>query len=80
LALEEKAVQINQLVRQAGQTVVGESTLSVAVGSARFPVDGEEAEPLLAIADERMYRAKALMNAVPVSRQSAPVAASPLVQ
>ena len=80
LALEEKAVQINQLVRQAGQTVVGESTLSVAVGSARFPVDGEEAEPLLAVADERMYRAKALMNAVPVSRQSAPVAASPLVQ
>jgi diguanylate cyclase (GGDEF)-like protein/putative nucleotidyltransferase with HDIG domain len=80
LALEEKAVQINQLARQAGRAVVGESTLSVAVGSACFPVDGEEAEALLAVADERMYRAKAVMNATPLSRQGTPVAASPLVQ
>ena len=79
-ALEEKTVRINQLARQAGQAVVGESTLSVAVGWACFPVDGEEAEPLLAIADERMYRAKAVMNAAPLSRQGTPVAASPLVQ
>jgi diguanylate cyclase (GGDEF)-like protein/putative nucleotidyltransferase with HDIG domain len=80
LALEEKAVRINQLARQAGQAVVGESALSVAVGWACFPVDGEEAEPLLAIADERMYRAKAVMSAASLSRQGTPVAASPLVQ
>ena len=80
LGLDEKIAQLHHFAREAGQTVVGQPMLSVAVGSSTYPVDGQEADPLLAIADERMYRAKAAMNAALSGRPATPAAASPLVQ
>ena len=38
--------------------ITGENVLSCAVGFARYPEDGADAELLLSIADQRMYRHK----------------------
>jgi diguanylate cyclase (GGDEF)-like protein/putative nucleotidyltransferase with HDIG domain len=53
-----KVALLNQVVAEAGRSVCPESTLALSVGEAWFPVDGGEADALLAIADQRMYRAK----------------------
>jgi len=53
--------RINQLIRiaaQAGEHVQGKRTLSMSVGDAFFPMDGANAEELLATADRRMYKSK----------------------
>jgi predicted signal transduction protein with EAL and GGDEF domain len=74
---------LSVLARQAGQAIVGEATLSVAIGSARFPVDGEDAERLIAVADQRMYQMKAAMKTAPEAampaRRETQIAASPFV-
>ncbi len=79
--IEQKIAQLSVLARQAGQTVVGQSTLSVSIGSARFPVDGEDAERLIAVADQRMYQAKAVITVpatpVPADRREATMTTSP---
>lgn len=83
LAIEQKIAQLSLLARQASQTIVGQATLSVAIGSARFPVDGEDAERLIAVADQRMYQAKAAMkvSAAPElrPRREEPATISPFV-
>jgi diguanylate cyclase (GGDEF)-like protein/putative nucleotidyltransferase with HDIG domain len=43
---------------QAGWLTCGEDCLSMSIGAAIFPVDGNDGETLLAQADQRMYRAK----------------------
>jgi len=43
---------------KAGQTASGESCLSMSVGVAIFPMDGVDAESLIAEADRRMYQFK----------------------
>ena len=53
--------RINQLVRiaaEAGEHVQGKRLLSMSVGDAFFPMDGNNAEELLATADRRMYKSK----------------------
>ncbi|MFN7922762.1 MAG: diguanylate cyclase [Bryobacteraceae bacterium] len=55
-----KVAQLNRAVIDAGKAVVPESKLSLSVGQARFPGDGDEPERLLAEADQRMYQAKTL--------------------
>jgi diguanylate cyclase (GGDEF)-like protein len=40
------------------ERICGESMLSVSVGSAFLPEDGDDAEQLLAVADQRMYAQK----------------------
>ncbi len=53
--------RINQLVRiaaEAGEHVQGKRLLSMSVGEAFFPMDGSNAEELLATADRRMYKSK----------------------
>ncbi len=55
-ALNERIEQIDEAVRKAGSDI--DASLSISVGFARFPEDGEEAETLLAEADRRMYGAK----------------------
>ena len=54
-AAGKKAVQLSELARLAGSEVCGEDLLSLSVGRAVYPADGEDAEQLLAEADRRMY-------------------------
>jgi len=51
----KKAEQMKILAKQAGAEVCGEEILSLSVGRAVYPEDGEDAEHLLAEADRRMY-------------------------
>jgi diguanylate cyclase (GGDEF)-like protein len=53
-----RAAQLSQLAADAGRMITGENVLSCAVGCARYPEDGSDAELLLSIADQRMYRHK----------------------
>ena len=53
-----RAAQLSQLAADAGRMITGENVLSCAVGFARYPEDGADAELLLSIADQRMYRHK----------------------
>jgi diguanylate cyclase (GGDEF)-like protein/putative nucleotidyltransferase with HDIG domain len=53
-------------------------SLSISAGPARFPDDGRTFEELLATADERMYRDKAVRRSRNVTRHAAAVAKSEL--
>jgi diguanylate cyclase (GGDEF)-like protein len=55
-----KIALLNQSVMEGARKVISESSISLSVGQARFPEDGNEAERLLAEADQRMYAAKTL--------------------
>jgi hypothetical protein len=57
-AAGKKAEQMRALARQAGSEVCGEDILSLSVGRAMYPEDGNDAEQLLAGADRRMYMEK----------------------
>src|ERR1700674_936255 len=57
-AATKKIEQIRPLARQAGFDVCGEDILSLSVGVAVSPVDGNDAEQLLTEADRRMYLEK----------------------
>ena len=54
-AAAKKAEQMRALARQAGAEVCGEEILSLSVGRAVYPEDGNDAEQLLSEADRRMY-------------------------
>jgi diguanylate cyclase (GGDEF)-like protein/putative nucleotidyltransferase with HDIG domain len=51
----KKIHQLRELAQQAGREVCGEEILSLSAGYALYPVDGTDAEALLAEADKRMY-------------------------
>jgi diguanylate cyclase (GGDEF)-like protein len=53
-----KVAHLNTVVAEASRKACPESNLSLSVGEAAYPADGENAEHLLATADQRMYRAK----------------------
>jgi diguanylate cyclase (GGDEF)-like protein len=53
-----KVAQLNQVVSEAAHSACAEAKLELSVGEAWFPADGEDAETLLAAADQRMYRSK----------------------
>jgi diguanylate cyclase (GGDEF)-like protein/putative nucleotidyltransferase with HDIG domain len=57
-AVATKARILSEIATQAGRLHCGENLLSMSVGEAVFPVDGMDAEQLLAAADRRMYHAK----------------------
>jgi diguanylate cyclase (GGDEF)-like protein/putative nucleotidyltransferase with HDIG domain len=57
-AAGKKAEQMRALARHAGSEVCGEEILSLSVGRAVYPDDGNDAEQLLAEADRRMYLEK----------------------
>ncbi len=57
-AANKRAEQMRPLAKQAGFDVCGEDILSLSVGQAIYPEDGEDAEQLLAEADRRMYLEK----------------------
>jgi len=50
--------RLEAVTEQAGWAVCGEQCLSLSVGIAIYPVDGDEPKSLLAEADRRMYQAK----------------------
>jgi hypothetical protein len=54
-AAAKKIEQLRPLARQAGFDVCGEDILSLSVGMAVSPDDGNDAEQLLTQADRRMY-------------------------
>lgn len=54
-AASKKAEHMRALARHAGNEVCGEEILSLSVGRAVYPTDGNDAEQLLAEADRRMY-------------------------
>src|SRR5579871_4939291 len=54
----KKAEQIRPLARQAGFEVCGEEIVSLSIGLAISPEDGNDAEQLLTQADRRMYEEK----------------------
>jgi diguanylate cyclase (GGDEF)-like protein/putative nucleotidyltransferase with HDIG domain len=54
-AAAKKIEQIRPLARQAGFEVCGEEILSLSIGMAVSPGDGDDAEQLLTQADRRMY-------------------------
>jgi diguanylate cyclase (GGDEF)-like protein len=54
-AAGKKAEQMRALACHAGNDVCGEEILSLSVGRAVYPDDGNDAEQLLAEADRRMY-------------------------
>ena len=45
-------------VAEAGYETVRAACLGISVGVAYYPADGEDAEALLAVADQRMYLEK----------------------
>jgi len=57
-AAGKKAEQMRALARHAGNEVCSEEILSLSVGRAVYPDDGNDAEQLLAEADRRMYLEK----------------------
>jgi diguanylate cyclase (GGDEF)-like protein/putative nucleotidyltransferase with HDIG domain len=54
----KRSAQLQALAKQAGVEICGEQILSLSVGRAVYPTDGEDAEHLLAEADRRMYLEK----------------------
>jgi diguanylate cyclase (GGDEF)-like protein len=57
-AVRERAAQLGLLASKAGNQVCGEDFLSVSVGIAIFPEDGDDARQLLTEADRRMHTVK----------------------
>ena len=77
--LEEKVASLREVVASAGDTTPEPSILSLSVGIAIYPKDGNGAEVLLAEADRRMYRSKWLRRkAVPGSPSPADLSESAL--
>ena len=62
-AIAQRIAQFSLLAQQASYTVCGDRSLSVSIGSASFPSDGEDTEKIIAIADQRMYKVKAVSRA-----------------
>jgi diguanylate cyclase (GGDEF)-like protein len=57
-AAEARGVCLSELARVTGREICGENWLSLSVGCAFYPQDGDDTEKLLAEADRRMYLQK----------------------
>jgi diguanylate cyclase (GGDEF)-like protein len=57
-AAAEMSLRLGKIIADAGKEVCGEGLVSVSIGQAFYPVDGNNAEQLLAEADRRMYAVK----------------------
>ncbi len=56
--VDVKLTQFRSVVREIGSEMFPGSSLTVSMGVAHFPLDGNDAEQLLAEADRRMYKEK----------------------
>jgi diguanylate cyclase (GGDEF)-like protein len=57
-SVDERINRLVQIAAEAGEIVQGKRILSMSVGEAFYPMDGANAEELLATADRRMYKSK----------------------
>jgi diguanylate cyclase (GGDEF)-like protein len=57
-SVDERINQLVHIAAEAGEVVHGKRFLSMSVGEAFYPMDGANAEELLATADRRMYKSK----------------------
>jgi diguanylate cyclase (GGDEF)-like protein len=57
-ALDAKVSRLRHIVVEAGRKVCNEEIVSISVGQALYPGDGDDAEQLLSEADRRMYKYK----------------------
>ncbi len=57
-SVDERIGHLVRIAAAAGEVVQGKRLLSMSVGEAFFPMDGDNAEELLATADRRMYKSK----------------------
>jgi len=57
-AFYDRMLQFDTLAHRAGRDICGTDLLSLSVGAAFFPQDGQDVEQLLAEADRAMYAAK----------------------
>jgi diguanylate cyclase (GGDEF)-like protein/putative nucleotidyltransferase with HDIG domain len=69
-AAAEMARRLEAIIAEVGKLVCGDGLVSVSIGQAFFPVDGSNAEHLLAEADRRMYAVKNLHYANGADRHS----------
>ncbi len=56
--MTDRIAELREIGATAGSVVTGTDILTLSIGEAYFPDDGEDAEQLLAEADRRMYQAK----------------------
>ena len=56
--MTNRIVKLKEIAQAAGREICGEDILSVSVGEATFPDDGQNAEEILEEADRNMYRHK----------------------
>ncbi|MBV9609465.1 MAG: diguanylate cyclase, partial [Acidobacteria bacterium] len=75
-AAEEKAQHLAGLAREAGRKVCNEDLLSVSVGAAFFPDEGNDAEHLLTEADRKMYIVKQIAHDRAAKRVAVPETAA----
>jgi diguanylate cyclase (GGDEF)-like protein len=54
----QHADRFSRVVQRAGYNVCGENLMSMSIGLASFPSDGQDPDALLSEADRRMYEAK----------------------
>jgi GGDEF domain-containing protein len=59
-SVSERSILLSALAQQAGREVCNADMLSLSLGAAFYPLDGQDTEQLLAEADRRMYAAKQL--------------------
>jgi diguanylate cyclase (GGDEF)-like protein/putative nucleotidyltransferase with HDIG domain len=64
-ALEDRYHAMMHMVAECGRRVCGQRLLSLSVGAAHYPVDGDTVESLLSKADFRMYQMKGQHHLVP---------------
>jgi len=57
-SVDDRIHQMMRIAAEAGEIIPGKRFLSMSVGDAFYPVDGNNAEELLATADRRMYKNK----------------------
>jgi len=75
-SVDERISQMMRIAGVAGEIIPGKRFLSMSVGEAFYPLDGNNAEELLATADRRMYKNKQQQrlhrpDASPVLKESA---------
>jgi diguanylate cyclase (GGDEF)-like protein/putative nucleotidyltransferase with HDIG domain len=69
-AAAEMAQRLQSIIAEVGKVICGECLVSVSIGQAFYPEDGNNAEHLLAEADRRMYASKNSYYASTADRQS----------
>jgi diguanylate cyclase (GGDEF)-like protein len=56
--MQQRIDELREIGGAAGCAVTGMQMMTMSIGEAFYPQDGDDAEQLLAVADRRMYRAK----------------------